>query len=180
MAKRKDTKAAQAAIDSAQDALAKAEEALGNAPAPEPEPEEPAETCEAGLPDCGAVEFHDIEGVPLCKRCWDELEYEVAQDAPQGEPDSIAEQTYAAIATYDQPELTPGKTVTFTVADALTQLGIDAQFASSHAIHRTMIAVSYHDDGSVAVGGYVVPQERAHKFDRDDAGRMAVAQLRKV
>lgn len=31
------------------------------------------ETCEGGLPDCGPVEFHDIEGVPLCKRCWDEL-----------------------------------------------------------------------------------------------------------
>ena len=142
---RKNTKAAQAAIDDAQAALAAAEDALGNKP---------------------------------------ENAYPESEDAPQGEPDAIAEQTYAAIATYDQPEpakdLTPGKAVTFTVADALTFLGIDAQFASSHAIHRTMIAVSYHDDGSVSVGSYVTPQDRAHKFCRDDAGRMAVAQLRKV
>lgn len=142
---RKNTKAAQAAIDNAQAALAAAEEALGNKP---------------------------------------ENAYPEAEDAPQGEPESVAEATYAAIATFDQPEPpadpAPGKTVTFTVADALTFLGTDAQFASSHAIHRTMIAVSYHDDGSVSVGSYVAPQERAHKFCRDDAGRMAVAQLRKV
>lgn len=147
MAKRKDTKAAQAAIDDAQAALAAAEAALGNKP-----------------------ENADPE----------------AEDAPQGAPDvsDIADATYAAIATYDQPEpakdLAPGRTVTFTVADALTHLGTDAQFASSHAIHRTMIAVSYHDDGGVSVGSYVAPQERAHEFDRDDAGRMAVAHLRKV
>ena len=146
MAKRKDTKAAQAAIDDAQAALAAAEDALGTKP---------------------------------------ENAYPEAEDAPVGDPEpTVAEQTYAAIVNYDQPEpakdLTPGKTVTFTVADALIQCGTDAQFASSHAIHRTMLAVSYHDDGSVSVGGYVTPQERAHKFNRDDAGRMAVAQLRKV
>lgn len=31
------------------------------------------ERCESDAADCGPVEFHDTEGVPLCKRCWDEL-----------------------------------------------------------------------------------------------------------
>lgn len=31
------------------------------------------ETCESGTPDCGPVEFYDSEGVPLCRRCADEL-----------------------------------------------------------------------------------------------------------
>lgn len=31
------------------------------------------ERCENDQADCGPVEFHDTEGVPLCKRCWDEL-----------------------------------------------------------------------------------------------------------
>ena len=34
------------------------------------------ETCESGAPDCGRAEFHDAEGVPLCRRCWDGLEAE--------------------------------------------------------------------------------------------------------
>lgn len=32
------------------------------------------ERCEGGSLDCGAVEFYDSEGVPLCKRCWDDLQ----------------------------------------------------------------------------------------------------------
>ncbi|WP_291774847.1 hypothetical protein [Luteibacter sp.] len=29
--------------------------------------------CEGGSPDCGPVELEDIEGVPLCRQCWDSL-----------------------------------------------------------------------------------------------------------
>jgi hypothetical protein len=34
---------------------------------------EKPETCEGGNADCGPVEFHDVDGVPLCKLCWDDL-----------------------------------------------------------------------------------------------------------
>jgi len=30
-------------------------------------------TCESGLPDCGEVVTSDVEGIPLCQRCADEL-----------------------------------------------------------------------------------------------------------
>lgn len=29
--------------------------------------------CEGGSPECGPVEFHDSEGVPLCRTCWEGL-----------------------------------------------------------------------------------------------------------
>ena len=32
-----------------------------------------SETCEGGDPECGPVEFHDVEGVPLCRGCWESL-----------------------------------------------------------------------------------------------------------
>jgi len=32
-----------------------------------------AERCEGGDPECGPVEFHDVEGVPLCRGCWESL-----------------------------------------------------------------------------------------------------------
>lgn len=35
--------------------------------------EDPEEHCESGDASCGPVEFHDSEGVPLCKACWDAL-----------------------------------------------------------------------------------------------------------
>ena len=31
------------------------------------------ERCESGDPDCGPVEFHDDDGVPLCRQCWGDL-----------------------------------------------------------------------------------------------------------
>jgi hypothetical protein len=31
------------------------------------------ETCEAGSPECGPVEYSDVEGVPLCAGCWKAL-----------------------------------------------------------------------------------------------------------
>jgi hypothetical protein len=31
------------------------------------------ERCESGDPLCGPVEFHDVEGVPLCRVCWEGL-----------------------------------------------------------------------------------------------------------
>lgn len=40
-------------------------------------PKPAGETCENGQPDCGPVAHHDIEGVPLCARCW-QLEEETA------------------------------------------------------------------------------------------------------
>lgn len=73
-----------------------------------------------------------------------------------------------------KPKAKPGKTVTFTVADALIQLGRDSQFASSHAIHRTVIAVRYHDDGTIAVGSYV---GEVDGFDREEAGRVAMSRI---
>lgn len=36
-------------------------------------PSDDEERCESGDPDCGPVEHHDSEGVPLCKRCYDSL-----------------------------------------------------------------------------------------------------------
>ena len=48
-----------------------------NPPDPEHEAtedaDEPEQRCESGLPDCGPVTAHDIEGVPLCERCYREL-----------------------------------------------------------------------------------------------------------
>lgn len=31
------------------------------------------EQCESRLPDCGPVEHHDCDSVPLCARCWADL-----------------------------------------------------------------------------------------------------------
>lgn len=42
---------------------------------------EETERCEGGEPDCGPVEFHDNDGVPLCKRCWDALDTVDNEDA---------------------------------------------------------------------------------------------------
>ena len=38
-----------------------------------PAPVAPKEVCEGGLPDCGPVEHHDEDGVPLCQQCWNAL-----------------------------------------------------------------------------------------------------------
>lgn len=35
------------------------------------------ERCESGLQECGPVEHWDSDGVPLCAKCWAELEAEV-------------------------------------------------------------------------------------------------------
>lgn len=40
------------------------------------------ESCESGLKDCGPVEAHDVEGVPLCARCAKEL---AAEENPRKE-----------------------------------------------------------------------------------------------
>ena len=37
------------------------------------------EACESGDPSCGPVEFHDSEGIPLCRSCWDALEIDSAR-----------------------------------------------------------------------------------------------------
>ncbi len=39
------------------------------------------ERCESGDPECGPVEFHDSEGVPLCKTCWEGLAIDGACEA---------------------------------------------------------------------------------------------------
>lgn len=36
-------------------------------------PPNEVERCEGAQPECGPVEFHDSEGIPLCKTCWDSL-----------------------------------------------------------------------------------------------------------
>lgn len=41
---------------------------------------EAIETCESGDPECGPVEFHDIEGVPLCRVCWEGLAIDSATE----------------------------------------------------------------------------------------------------
>jgi hypothetical protein len=38
------------------------------------------ERCESGDPECGPVEFHDVEGVPLCKGCWEQLAIDSMSD----------------------------------------------------------------------------------------------------
>ncbi len=46
------------------------------------------ERCESGDPECGPVEFHDVEGVPLCRVCWEGLVADSnsqAASAPGGE-----------------------------------------------------------------------------------------------
>jgi hypothetical protein len=35
-----------------------------------------SERCESDAPDCGPVEFRDVDDVPLCRRCWDALAIE--------------------------------------------------------------------------------------------------------
>lgn len=52
----------------AAEALTKISKAVRTMLAPIPNPA--GETCENGQPDCGPVAHHDIEGVPLCARCW--------------------------------------------------------------------------------------------------------------
>ena len=52
------------------------EAALANPPAPAPaadDDESVESVCESGAPECGPVEFHDSEGVPLCRVCWEGL-----------------------------------------------------------------------------------------------------------
>lgn len=44
------------------------------------------ERCESGDPACGLVEFHDSEGVPLCKVCWDGLVADAAIEADGATP----------------------------------------------------------------------------------------------
>jgi len=38
------------------------------------------EHCESGLPTCGPVEYYDVEGVPLCAKCWAEFQTEAKGD----------------------------------------------------------------------------------------------------
>lgn len=38
-----------------------------------PHPSSSMPACESGQPECGPVEFHDCEGVPLCRVCWEGL-----------------------------------------------------------------------------------------------------------
>jgi hypothetical protein len=39
-------------------------------------PPEANERCESGLSTCGPVEHYDVEGVPLCAKCWAEFQAE--------------------------------------------------------------------------------------------------------
>lgn len=53
------------------------------------------ESCESGNPDCGPVEFHDGDGVPLCRTCFEALE-----ESPE---DSSGESTSDTGSSEDSP-----------------------------------------------------------------------------
>ncbi len=112
-----------------------------------------------------------------------------AQEALQAAEDALTrksrvEAAIEAITSYDAPieaagdlaaastEKPTGECVTFSVADALIRLGLDSQFSSAHAIHRTMIGVMFHPDGSVSAGAFI--EERPEQFDRYAAGMLAI------
>lgn len=62
----------------------------------------------------------------------------------------------------------------FTLAQALVAIGRDSFYSSSHAIHRTMIAVSF-DGGFPSIGMYV--EAEAQDFDRETAKEGALVSL---
>lgn len=143
MSKSKTAKA-KAAIDEAQAALQAAEDAL----------ETPAKKAEATV---AAIMSYDEDA---------------AGDAPIEESQPSGHQPPPAdIGPY--PEKKMGECVAFSVADALIQLGLDANFSSSHLIHRTMIGVMFHPDGTVSAGAFV--EARPEHFDRHAAGMLAIA-----
>lgn len=119
-----------------------------------------------------------------------------AQEALQAAEDALSRKTkieaaVEAITSYDRPdagdapigaaaelaaastEKPIGECVAFTVADALIRLGLDGQFSSSHAIHRTMIGVMFHPDGTISAGAFI--EEHPEQFDRHAAGMLAIA-----
>lgn len=59
------------------------------------------------------------------------------------------------------------ETVAFIVADAMVGIGTEGQYPSSHKIHRTAVAVTYHEDGSVSARAYV--EEHPERFTRGGA-----------
>lgn len=121
-----------------------------------------------------------------------------AQEALQAAEDALtsdsrkarADAVIEAITSYDRPdagdapigaaaelaaastEKPTGECVAFSVADALIRLGLDSQFSSAHAIHRTMIGVMFHPDGTVSAGAFI--EERPEEFDRYAAGMLAI------
>lgn len=56
---------------------------------------EAPETCESGDPNCGPVEHHDADGVPLCKACYEALDT-TSTDPDDGEEARPAEDIPAA------------------------------------------------------------------------------------
>lgn len=46
-------------------------------------PPNEVERCEGADPNCGPVEFHDSEGVPLCRTCWEGLALDAGQVGDQ-------------------------------------------------------------------------------------------------
>lgn len=48
-------------------------------------PQAKPEVCESGDPECGPVEHHDSEGVPLCQACWEGLVADSAGEQAQQE-----------------------------------------------------------------------------------------------
>lgn len=147
------TKRAKAAIDEAQAALQQAEDALGV--------KTPAEVTAVAEQTYEAIVTYDAQ--------------DAAGDAPiEAATDAQAEAPAPNSAPATQPD---GEAVAFTVAEALTYLGIDAQFASSHAIHRTVIGVLFNADGSAHVGAFV--EERPEHFNRHEACMLAISSAAK-
>lgn len=59
------------------------------------------------------------------------------------------------------------ETVAFIVADAMVGIGTEGQYPSSHKIHRTAVAVTYHEDGSVSARAHI--EEHPERFTRGGA-----------
>lgn len=79
-------------------------------PALSPSPDD-EEHCESAAPDCGPVEFHDSEGVPLCRRCYESL----ADDTSN--PDTSTTTTTAETGGSQQDQAAAGEAQTGTDAE---------------------------------------------------------------
>lgn len=150
------TAKAKAAIDTAQDALQQAEDALAGKSR-----EEIGAAADATI--AAITGYDQPDGTD--EQPGADAPIEAAADDAPSVPDAAPPP-----AAGDKPT---GECVAFCVADALIRLGIGSKFASSHAIHRTMIGVMFHPDGTVSAGAFI--EDRPENFDRHAGGMLAIA-----
>lgn len=91
-------------------------------------------------------------------------EQDAKQDAEQSDEETITE---TAGDTNAAAQPAGVETVAFIVADAMVGIGTEGQYPSSHKIHRTAVAVTYHEDGSVSARAYI--EEHPERFTRGGA-----------